>query len=235
MHLQALTLAAVLCLSFPTDGFSLSYERRLGSDWKRAAESLVAERERWGEVFASLDVDAAECEAIIFPERLRYSRLKDGLERAALNVLYVQDGSLAADFSIGVFQMKPSFAEEVEKAWMHSPMREVYKLYFDVKDFKEARQQRVKRLSEERWQCVYLGVFVKLMIDREPSLETLSPLERVRLLATAYNYSFSATLEELRKTQSRETFHLDSLPSKKTARYSYAGIAAEWYSHVKHY
>ncbi|WP_303139995.1 hypothetical protein [uncultured Parabacteroides sp.] len=52
-------------------------------------------------------------------------------------------------------------------------------------------------------------------MEREPSLATLPAGERVRLLATAYNFSFTAPLGELRLRQSRKTFHLDLLPSRK--------------------
>ena len=223
----------LLLMTLPVFGNAEDYARTFGSDWRWAAEDAACRRVEWGEVFASLDADGTECEAVIFPERLRYSRLKDGMEQAALHVLYVQGGKESANFSIGVFQMKPSFAEEIEAAWMSSPMRHVYKLYFDIQNNRESRRRRIKRLTDERWQCVYLAIFVRLMQDREPSLKTLSPEERVRLLATAYNYSFTASMDVLRQQQDRKTFHLDLLPSRKTVCYSYADIAAEWYNNLK--
>lgn len=222
-----------LLMALPVTGQPGDYARTFGSDWRWAAENAACRRAEWGEVFASLDADATECEAIIFPERLRYSRLKDGMEQAALHMLYVQGGKESANFSIGAFQMKPSFAEEIEAAWMSTPMRHVYKLYFDTQNNRESRQRRIKRLSDERWQCVYLAIFVRLMLEREPSLKALPSEERVRLLATAYNLSFSDPLDVLRRRQDSKTFHLDMLPSKKTVYYSYADIAAQWYDNLK--
>ena len=206
-----------------------TYAGRLGSDWSRASARVEEHRPAWKEVFGSLDVDAVECEAIIFPEQLRFSRLQDGMEQAALHGLYITGGKERANFSIGIFQMKPSFVEQVEKAWMQSPMRHRYQLYFDTKDNKEQRKRRLERMTDERWQCVYLALFVKLLDERLPELASMSGEERIRLLATAYNMSFTASLEELQAAKHRRTFHLDLFAGKGTEYFEYAGIAVEWY------
>ncbi len=231
MSLQALILALMLLAASPAEaGSPRSHALLLAPEWEQAAQRAKERRAAWREVFESLEADPAECEAVVFPELLRYSRVQDGVEQAALLALYVQGGKAKADFSVGMFQMKPSFAEQVETAWMHSPLRHAFKLYFDTADNREQRSRRIRRLADERWQCVYLAVFVRLLMEREPSLATLPAGERVRLLATAYNFSFTAPLGELRLRQSRKTFHLDLLPSWKTTYYAYAGIAAEWFA-----
>lgn len=234
MYLQTLIWPLVLLVGVPLACPAQEYARLLTDEWKQVAGYVAVHRTAWEEVFASLDVDPAECEAIVFPELLRYSRLQDGLEKAMVQTLYVQAGSAKGDFSIGMFQMKPSFAEEVEEAWMHSPLRQKYKLYFDRQPNRFSRSQRIERLGDEGWQCVYLALFVRLMFLREPLLRELPAKERVCLLATAYNYSFTAPLDTLRRWQSRRSFHFDLLPGKKTDYYSYAGIAVEWYLHVSH-
>ena len=216
-------------LAIPIGLLGQTYAGRLGSDWSRATERVEERREAWGEVFRSLDVDATECEAIIFPEQLRFSRLQDGMEQAALHGLYVTGGKERANFSIGLFQMKPSFVEQVEAAWMKSPLRHEYHLYFDLKDHREQRRRRLERMQDEQWQCVYLALFVRLMDERLPFLATVEGEERIRLLATAYNMSFTASLEELQTTKHRKTFHLDLFAGKGTEYYEYAGIAVEWY------
>jgi len=216
-------------LAIPIGLLGQTYAGRLGSDWSRATERVEERREAWGEVFRSLDVDATECEAIIFPEQLRFSRLQDGMEQAALHGLYVTGGKERANFSIGLFQMKPSFVEQVEAAWMKSPLRHQYRLYFDLKDHREQRRRRLERMQDEQWQCVYLALFVRLMDERLPFLVTVEGEERIRLLATAYNMSFTASLEELQTAKHRKTFHLDLFAGKGTEYYEYAGIAVEWY------
>ncbi len=60
------------------------------------------------------EVDPNFARAIVFPETVRYSFLQNQAEIAGLMVLYVKYGSAYADFSVGRFQMKPSFAEQIE-------------------------------------------------------------------------------------------------------------------------
>ena len=66
------------------------------------------------EVAAQTETEATELAAILFPELIRYSVYKDFFETQALELLYIDYGKKTADFSIGRFQMKPSFAEAVE-------------------------------------------------------------------------------------------------------------------------
>ncbi len=195
------------------------------ADWEEAARLASAYREAWTEVWLTLDVEPAECEAVIFPELLRYNRVRDGVELAGLLALYVQGGIRAANFSVGMFQIKPSFAEEVERAWMKSPLRHTYRLYFDTSDNRVQRGKRVERLRDERWQCVYLALFVRLLLEREPSWTTLDAAHRIRLLATAYNYRFSAAEKELQERYAVRSFHLDLLRTRQTICYNYAELA----------
>jgi hypothetical protein len=229
MRLQTLSILPVWLLVCAVSALGQDKVLLPTDEWQQAVELAAAHRATWKEVFASLHADAAECEAIIAPELMRYSRLQDGVEQTALHLLYVKGGKERANFSIGMFQMKPSFAEEVEAEWMESALCHTYKLYFDRSNTDEARRRRLARLKDERWQCVYLALFTRLLLLREPTLTSLPSAERVALLATAYNYSFHAPPEVLRRKQHRRTFHLDILPGKGTTYYSYAEIARAWY------
>ncbi len=203
-----------------------------GKEWKKAAERVRVHRAQWHKIFESLDADILECEAIIFPEQLRYSRLQNGMEEGATIALYVKGGTQVANFSVGYFQMKPSFVEEVEAAWMKSPLRHNYKLYFDLRDSQSSRQKRLERLLDEQWQCVYLGMFYRLVRERIPELEKLSGRERVLLMATAYNRDFDASLEQLQLMREDYMFHTDIFPSENTEYFSYGEISAQWYSEI---
>ena len=57
--------------------------------------------------------DARLAMCIVAPEISQYSQLSDAAETYALYTLYVQ--GRVSDFSIGAFQMKPSFAVSIEK------------------------------------------------------------------------------------------------------------------------
>ncbi len=227
MHIHTLTI--LLALGLSTLRCGAQPIEKPEQEWQRATEIAERERESWREVFESLDVASDECEAVVFPELLRYTRLQNGMEQAALHAFYISGGKEAANFSVGLFQMKPSFAEEVESEWMRSPLRREYSLYFDTSDTKEARRRRIERLADSRWQCVYLALFVRLLSARLPQLATLPVEERVALMATAYNMDFGASFEQLQAAKDRRSFHLDFLASKRTTYYGYAILAAEWY------
>lgn len=133
----------------------------------------------------------------MWPEVERYSRLQDALETAANYGTYITTGG-GPDFSIGLFQMKPSFVEEMEKAWMRSGLAREYELWFDTADNATARRIRISRLQKEEWQVIYVGVFLRLLYASygsfnkkgertQEGIETLPLKEQVRLAATAYN------------------------------------------------
>ena len=233
MYIQTLIRVLLLMSGMAAAAFAQSYRHQLEEEWKKAEDMVSSCHEAWEEIFSSLDADSRVCEAIVFPEILRWSKLKDIFEQAALRDRYVREGTAGADFSIGYFQMKPSFAEKVEKAWMKSPLRHEYGLFFDLQDTDEARRQRIARLSDEKWQCVYLAVFVRLIHEREPSIAEMPEDEQISMLATAYNRDFHAPLDSLRRWAEVPTFHFDILPSKATKYYPYAAIAVEYgHTHI---
>ena len=171
--------------------------------------------------------DRLTASAIVFPELIRYSALRDKVETAALKTLYVQYGKHYANFSIGYFQMKPSFAEELEKAWMtHFPETTIV---FDTLQSTKNRLKRVEQLSSQLGQILYLYCFCTLMQNRLNGVPNLTDEDKVRLLATAYNRGFSLTVEELEKHSHDCSFHTAIWPSSETPKYNYANIALEYF------
>ena len=209
--------------------FSVNYRKVFGTDWTDAERYVREHHDEWKENFDLFGVDSRVAEAIVFPELIRYSMWKDEIERAAVNGLYVSKGREGANFSIGRFQMKPSFAEEVEQAWNASPLAVEYGFSFNQADNNEARRSRVRRLSDIQGQCRYLAIFIRLLQLRHPQLSQLSLKEQVRLLATAYNRSFLASWNSLRKMQNECRFHTDIIKTRNTRFYSYADIAVTFF------
>ncbi len=189
-------------------------------------------------------------EAVVHPETERYVRLQDVLETTAVAGTYVVSGSSGFDFSLGPFQMKPSFVEELEKAWMHSGLPRKYELWFDTADNATARRVRLSRLQKEEWQVIYVGVFLRQLYasygsyDKnggwtQDGLETLPAEEQVRLAATAYNRGCVwpapgyGDLDDLRAHAREKHFHYDLIPGRRTRRYCYATLALNWYKKLK--
>lgn len=213
-----------------TTAFSIDYRKVFGSNWVEAERYVSEHHDEWKQEFDFFGVDSRMAEAVVFPELIRYSMWKDEIERTAVNGLYVSKGREGANFSIGRFQMKPSFAEEVEKAWNASSLSKEYGFSFNLADNNEARRSRVRRLSTMQGQCRYLAIFIRLQQLRHPRLSQLSLKEQVCFLATAYNRSFSASWDEILKMQRQRHFHTDVIKTRNTRFYCYADIAVAFLS-----
>lgn len=210
--------------------FSVNYQKVFGSDWTDAEQYIREHHEDWEKEFDLFGVDSRMAEAIVFPELIRYSRWKDEIEKVAVNGLYVIKGREGADFSVGRFQMKPSFAEDVERAWNSSPLAQEYGFSFNLADNAEARRSRVRRLSTEEGQCRYLAIFIRLQQLRLPQLRQVSKKQQVRILATAYNRSISASWQSLCQMQHERHFHTDVIKTRNTRFYCYSDIAARFFN-----
>lgn len=236
MHLQALIFLISILFAAPS----------LKDD--AANDYCDHHRQEWQQVWREYDIDCGIAEAIVFPELIRYSLLQDKMETGAVKALYVTRGSEGCNFSIGRFQMKPSFAEELEKRWMRSGLARKYNLFFDTKDSENARRVRISRLYKEEWQCIYIAVFLKMLYldygstdkfgnHSQDGLDSLPLSEQVRLAATAYNQGCRwvnpgvGPLDELRAKDRLKTFHTAVVPTAKTRRYVYADIALRHYEH----
>ena len=80
-------------------------------------EALVRFESRKSQIYQlanQYNVDPKLLSSIVFPELIRYSHLKDKVEISALYSLYVLFGKEFSNYSVGMFQMKPSFIEKLE-------------------------------------------------------------------------------------------------------------------------
>jgi len=168
-------------------------------------------------------------QSIVFPEVMRYNALKDGIESESLKTLYVQFGGEYANFSIGVFQMKPSFAEIVElkcKQLLPTKIFEELQLPYKEINAENSRAKRIERLMDDEWQLIYLTGFIaicnKMYCDKNFKNET----EKLQWYATVYNAGFDKTDEFINKKIAEANFYLgQQMPGKK---FKYAAIAT-WY------
>ena len=138
----------------------LDYPNIFGEDWNKA---LIFERENrnWMESLLNKnDIPYALAIAVIFPELVRYSALRDKMEITLLKALYVNLGDEYANFSIGSFQMKPSFASMIREQSLFSPG---HRMFFpnDIKnsDIREFRKNIIAELEDPGKQINYLIAF----------------------------------------------------------------------------
>ncbi|RZJ65001.1 MAG: hypothetical protein EOO45_17295 [Flavobacterium sp.] len=170
-------------------------------------------------------------QAIVFPELMRYNSLRDGIEAESLRTLYVQFGEEYANFSIGIFQMKPGFArlvEEMAGTYLSSSVCRELQLGYGNGDEQLLRMERVERLQDQDWQMVYLTAFICICNEIYKDKKFISELEKVQWYACLYNAGFEKSESYISKKIREENFYLqEKMPGKK---FRYAAIAGWYYN-----
>lgn len=168
-------------------------------------------------------VDPQFAAAIVFPEVVRYSLLRDRMEVMGLLSLYVKYGRAYADFSVGRFQMKPSFLEQVEADAVENRIPAKV-----AEETPQTRLERVKRLGSPEWQVKYLAAFINILDARFKHKNWSSTEEKLKFYATAYNAGYTNSEACIRELIPAKTFYTTLLPGEP--RYAYAEIACEYFS-----
>lgn len=205
-------------------------------DWRAAygerwleAEAVASELVRpLGKAAGHYGLDPEELTAVVFPEFLRRSALRDRLERSALFACYISLGSGTVDFSAGPLQMRPSFVESLEAA-MTGRVGEVPNpfCYPAGMDEEGIRRTRLDRIYSMEWAAEYLAAMADLLCARF-DLDKMQPVERVRFLAAAYNAGFDRPRESILASASWQLFPGPS-GDQLAPRVSYCDLAIEAY------
>jgi hypothetical protein len=161
--------------------------------------------------------------SIVFPSLARYSALKDIMETSAMRTLYVQSGRKYSKYMVGRFQMKPSFAELVERNVIKYKMGD---FKFKMQNNPKARSERARRLDSPNWQVQYLILYTRIMDKRFSHLKWKTPSDKVRFYATAYNIGFNKNERTIKYLMSRRSLLRTSKDAKSRLRY---GDVAVWF------
>ncbi len=116
----------------------IDYPQLWKDSWQKAEAILQDNRPFMKREASRMDIPLDEAVAVIFPELVRYSAIRDALEISLLKTLYVYKGDDYADFSVGIFQLKPSCAVQIrQKAiFMKDPLVKMPKLTTNIPDVK---------------------------------------------------------------------------------------------------
>jgi hypothetical protein len=202
------------------------YTKIFGADWDKAL-SYIRENDSWiRPALEKYNVPYAEAVAVVFPELVRYSALRDKMEISVLKALYCSLGDDYADFSIGVFQVKPSFAEKVRSETGSFSHRKLFDKKKPDPGTYAFRKSIVDDLENPQRELNYIIAFLKICGKRFPeNLENDSA--RIKFLATAYNTGFWKTEEEINAMANKKFFNTKLF---KTENYSYADVSLFWYN-----
>ncbi len=218
---------SLVLLSLPLPSF-------LESEIDPALAFLTQRQEVIEQQSQTWNIPPAEVLAIVAPELIRYELLRDFMESQALEIAYLNFGTSGADFSIGPFQMKPSFIEKIENYLVLHPElqdRISHTIPLPGSNEKANRHGRLARLNDFTWQLHYAAAFYQIGLHRFASLQSMSPPERIAFLAAAYNYGFDQTAVDIHQWQEIKAFPYGKKYTGPQA--SYAEVALTFYHRLK--
>lgn len=163
--------------------------------------------------------------AIVAPEVSQYSTVLDFVQLRSLYVTYIYQG--AGDFSVGIFQMKPSFAERMEaELAADKTLRSKYSSWLSEIDKPDnssaSRRARLERLESDAWQMRYLTIFFKVAQRKTSKIRFANSTDRLRYYATLYNSGLDSTPAKVKRMQLKHLFPRDA------RTHNYSAVAAEF-------
>jgi len=212
----------------------LTPSQYFGSSYTDAISYYQDQKAEIVSFFSTYNISAQEAIAIVFPEIIRYNRFRDFAETTALEVIYVQAGKDIADFSIGRFQMKPSFVESIEHELLS--YKDLSKTFVEIISYdpnisiEYIRNERIERLKQELWQLKYLACFIRLAEKRFATELNNKPQERLMILSSAYNKGLNSTYEELKELSVKKTFPFGTTIN---GRFSYFNVSNYFFTHCE--
>ncbi len=210
---------------FAPDGYVTAYP----SQSRQAIETFESCKAELKKVLpGATDEELRIVFAIVAPEAGCYNSLTDYFETAAVKKGYPSSGS--PDYSIGLFQMKPSFAESLEnEVAKDSALKSKYgsRFAYGSNDTATKRRERVNRLANTNWQICYLALFVDVVKKRTSTWGLDDAESKVRYWSTLYNAGFYLSKPRVEQRQGVKQF------PRGTKEFNYSAVAVELYKALK--
>lgn len=217
----------MLCLLLSFAPSETDYRKVFGKDYTWALNWIKQNEKSIDHYTRIFDVPAMELKAIVFPELIRYNGVFNAIEVESLKYLYVMEGKTYADFSVGYFQMKPSFVEMLEQdaklLKIDSKFRPEWAEGRQVSENEDTRKARVKRLCNTEQQLIYLCMFYKVCQARFAYRHFSSAKDRVRFYATCYNAGYQRSESDLLSFQEKKYFY----------NHNYSTVSAFYFMHER--
>lgn len=170
--------------------------------------------------------ESLQAMAIVAPEIDEYSNLSDKVETYSLMYMYSQFGR--GNFSIGYFQMKPTFAESIENSIkVNATLKDKYKELIIYEDTAQAeRAERIQRLASLKYQTIYLAAFFELGSSKIKNWTSNNKnnYQRLRNLATLYNGGLNLSETTVLELQKKKQF-----PSMGLNKHNYSDLVVDFF------
>lgn len=204
------------------------YQTFRGSEFDATLNFYADHKNEFQQASKGTRLNSKQIFSIVAPEICEYNSIGDFFESNSLKVLYVQNGATYADFSIGYFQMKPSFIEKLEQE-----IKSDFKLKLKFKhllisenDPKTKRRERIRRLEDLNWQLKYLQLFA-LVFEKKMKKMNIVPdneFNELKFYSTAYNSGFFKHKSELENEMNKNRF-----PRASNKKFNYSRVCLEFY------
>ena len=224
MKLVLVTL--MICLNV----MQYDYRAEFTFDYDWAVKFMFDYKESFIEKSQKYGTDNAIMTSVVFPEIIRYSIFRNYFETKGLELIYVRHGKDCADFSIGYFQMKPSFVEKLELYIMlNDSLKHKYDhiIRYKYKKAEKIRWERLERIKSIDWQIEYLCCFYSLVSQNFQQIKANDKEDKIRFYATAYNHGFDKPAREIYKWMNVAVFPYGM--KSKSRQYVYSDISVEFY------
>ena len=230
--MHKISFLLIIACSFISWSPTTNYRAHYAEDYEQALKFIQENKSAFSKASKKYGIEEKALKAVVFPELMRFNLLQNLLETEALELLYVQSGSKAVDFSISNFQMKPSFVEKLEEfVAQNDPTLEQFQSicsYGNLTDDKQIRKKRLERLSSLEWQLKYLSVFYK--VAESKTRKDLPKTEQIKKIAAYYNCGLHRTNAELEKLIKRPSYPYGYSVNAK-CQHVYSDISAYYYQH----
>jgi hypothetical protein len=209
----------------------LDYREIYDYDYKWAVKFIKKNKRLIVRKASEYGSDTAVITSVIFPEVIRYSIFKDYFETKGLELIYVNYGKKYADYSIGYFQMKPSFVEKLEEYVIKTDMlngKFEHIVRYEYEKDKKIRKERIERLKSLEWQLDYLNCFYIIAYNLHSGENWTNKIEKIKFFATAYNHGFYKETDEIKDWLDVELFPYGA--QIKSKQYSYNDISCYYFN-----
>lgn len=164
--------------------------------------------------------------SIVAPEISQYSSVSDFFELRTLYILYLNTGK--SNFSVGYFQMKPRFIEDMEVYVSKNPcLKNRYRDLMPKGTEREKREFRLNNLSSLEGQLKYLELFIAVAKLKTESIEFSDIDSKIKYWATLYNSGINIGHDNNLKYQEKKFF------PRGAQLFNYSDVAFEFYNKLK--
>lgn len=166
--------------------------------------------------------------SIVAPEYSQYSRFLDFIELRTLYIMYLNTGT--SSFSVGPFQMKPNFIEDMEEYISSNRiLKKKYEHLLPRGSSRDKRKFRLENLSSWIGQLKYLELFIAIAKDKTKNLSLSSSKDKLFHWATLYNGGIKLSNDEVSSLQNIKQF------PRYENTFNYAQVAYEFYGQLQKY